>query len=118
MFVMTVINFFLSTLNTGARVASFIIYIRKTLILDIDVPLSEQPKLVIDALRNVSVVAIWSGYLPVSTKLLLSDSVCIHTRSEVFFSDLIVIWRAWAIFPDQKCVILIPFILWIVALGA
>jgi len=36
---------------------------------------------------------------------------------EVLLSDLIVIWRAWALFRDRQWVILIPFSLWIMALG-
>ena len=36
---------------------------------------------------------------------------------KVLLSDLIVIWRAWALFPDQRWVILIPFVLWIGAVG-
>ena len=37
---------------------------------------------------------------------------------EMWLSDLIVIWRAWALFQlDQHWVILIPFILWIGIVG-
>ena len=36
---------------------------------------------------------------------------------KLVLSDLIVIWRAWALFPDKRCVILPPFILWIGLLG-
>jgi len=32
-------------------------------------------------------------------------------------SDLIVIWRAWAIFPDQRWVVLLTFTLWIGTVG-
>ena len=35
----------------------------------------------------------------------------------MLLGDLIVIWRAWALFPDRQWVILIPFILWIGAVG-
>lgn len=31
--------------------------------------------------------------------------------------DLIAIWRAWALFQDQRWVIVLPFILWIGAVG-
>ena len=36
---------------------------------------------------------------------------------EVWLSDLIVIWRAWALFQDRQWVILIPFTLWIGGVG-
>ena len=36
---------------------------------------------------------------------------------EVLFSDLIVIWGAWALFQDRRRVILVPFILWVAAVG-
>ena len=36
---------------------------------------------------------------------------------EIFLSDLIVIWRAWVLFQGRQSIILIPFILWIVAVG-
>jgi len=32
-------------------------------------------------------------------------------------SDLVVIWRAWAVILDQRWVILVPFILWIGTVG-
>ena len=78
MFVVTVINFLLSSLYTGSQVAIVIVYIRKALILDIDYPLSETPELVGNALRDVRIVWNWATYLSVSTKLSLSDSASIH----------------------------------------
>ena len=74
MFVVTVTNFFLSSLNIGARVANFIMLIRKTLILDLDFPLSEQQELVVNALRNVNIVAVWAANIPVSIKPLPFNS--------------------------------------------
>ena len=35
----------------------------------------------------------------------------------MLLSDLIVIQRAWALFKDQRRVILLPFILWIGVVG-
>ena len=32
-------------------------------------------------------------------------------------SDLIVIWRAWVLFPDQLWVTLVPFVLWTGTVG-
>ena len=75
MFAVTVINFLLSSLFTGSRVASSIVFIRKALILDTDHPLSEKPELVIGALRNVNLVLDWALSLPVSIKLSLPDPV-------------------------------------------
>ena len=81
MFIATVINFLLFSLRTGTEVAGFIVFIRKGLmiILDIDYPLSEKRELVNNALRNVNLVGSWSETLPVSIKLLILDSVSIHT---------------------------------------
>ena len=45
----------------------------------------------------------------------------IHSKKLVeileVLSDLIVIWRAWVLFPDRQWIILIPFIMWIGAVG-
>ena len=75
MFVVTIINFLLSSLYTGTEVALFILLIRKTLVLDLDYPLSEKPELVNDALQNLNLVHFWSKNLPVSSNLSLLGSV-------------------------------------------
>jgi len=80
MFAVTVINFLLSSLNTGSQVASFIVFIRKALILDIDHPLSEKQEPVTNALRNINIVSFWAESLPVSITLLLPDPILIHGR--------------------------------------
>ena len=80
MAVATVINFVLSTLNTGSQVATFIMFIRKGLILDIGYPLSEKQELVNNASRNMNIVGLWAQSIPVSGKLSLSDPVLIHPR--------------------------------------
>ena len=36
---------------------------------------------------------------------------------EIILSDLVVIWRAWVLFPDQQWVILVPFTFWVVGVG-
>ena len=69
MFIATVINFLLFSLNAGIQVATFIVFIRKALVPDIDQPLSEQLELATDALRNVNIAAFWAEDLPVSIKL-------------------------------------------------
>jgi len=73
MFVATVINFILCSLNTGDQVARFIVSIRKALVLDIDHPLSEKQELVNDALWNLNVIGAWARYIPVSNNLSLPD---------------------------------------------
>ena len=71
-FVTTVINFILSSLNTGTLVAGFIVSVRKVLILDIDHPLLEK---VNNAPWSVTAVCLWAENLPVSIKLSLSEPV-------------------------------------------
>ena len=80
MVVATVVNFLLSTLNTGSQVATFIMFIRKGLILDIDYLLSEKQELVNNASRNTNIVGLWAQTIPVSGKLSLSDPVLIHAQ--------------------------------------
>jgi len=80
MFVATVINFLLSSLNTGTQVAGFIVFVRKALILDIDYPLSEKRVLVNKALQSVNEVSNWAFSLPVSVRLSLPDPGSIHAR--------------------------------------
>ena len=78
-FVVTVINCLLFSLNTGTQVAVFIALIQKTLIiLDTDYPLRERQDVVNSALRNLKIVNYWSESLPVSNNLSLLDSVSIH----------------------------------------
>jgi len=55
-------------------------FAREALILNIDYPFSEKPKLVNNALRNVNTVGSWAGFLPVSIKLSPSDSVTTDVR--------------------------------------
>ena len=82
MFVATVINFLLSSLNTGNQVAAFIVFIRKALniTLKTDYPLPEKPDLVNDVLRSVNVVTFWAANLPVSVKLSQPDPVSNRVR--------------------------------------
>ena len=63
MFVATVINFLLSSLNTGDQLAQFIMFIRKALIL------SENPGLVDGGLLGKDVINMWAEYLPVSSMI-------------------------------------------------
>jgi len=93
MFVMTAINFLLSSVYTRTELAIFIVFIQKALILDIDYPLSAKPALVNNAVQNLTLVQFWSGNLPVSSNLsLLDDGSCIHSCSvEALFSDVIII---------------------------
>ena len=80
MFIATIINFILSSLNTGIQVALFIVFVRKVLILDIDYPLSEKTELADRAMQNLNTVGFWAGNIPVSINLPLSDIVSIHAR--------------------------------------
>ena len=78
MFAATVINFILSSFNTGTEVARFVVFIRKpSLILDIDDLLSRKHN---NALWKVNTLSNWAIYLPVSIRLSLSDLVSIHVR--------------------------------------
>ena len=78
-FLTTVINFILSSLNTGTLVAGFVAPIRKVLILDNKYLL---PEMVANAPWNVTAVRIWAANLSVSiTELSLSDPVSkVHAR--------------------------------------
>ena len=76
-FVVTVINFFLFSLNTGTVVAAFI---DKTLTLDTEYPLSRKRESVNHALQNLNIVDIWSANLPVSSDLSVLDSVSVDAR--------------------------------------
>ena len=71
MFVATVIDFLLSSLNTGNQVAAFIVFIRKALIEDIHYPVSEMRALVNNALREINLITFWAESFPVSIGLLL-----------------------------------------------
>ena len=73
MFTATIINFLLSSINTGTQVAKFITFIRKALILDIDYP--KKPGLVNNALLNINNISACAETLPVSNNLLLPDSI-------------------------------------------
>ena len=89
MFVVTVINFFLSSLYTGTQVALFVEFIRGALILDIDYPLSEIEELLKNASSSLNTVSTWSQNLPVSDNLPLLDSVSIHARWRYYSAILL-----------------------------
>ena len=117
MFAATAINFILSSLVTGTQVAIFIAPIRKALILDVDYPLLEKLELA-KVVWNLDIAIGWVGSTTVSTSLSLLDSVSNNLYSvKILLSDLVVIWRAWALFQDQQWIILLPFILWFGAAG-
>ena len=84
MFVTTVINFLLFSLNTGIQTATFITVIQKPLNSDIP-PLSEVPIPKAGLVRSMSwsmiLIAFWAAYLPVSIKQSLSDSVSINIHA-------------------------------------
>ena len=100
MFIATVINFLLSSLDTGNQVAWYIMFVRKALVLDINYPLLEKPELVTNALRNEIMVGFWAETFPVGTKLLIPDCGIYSYSVEPLLSDLIVVWRAWAVFQE------------------
>ena len=81
-FLATVINFLLSSLNTGAQVAAFTVSIRMALILDIDHPLLEKPELINRALQNTGIMASWARVFPVSTYQ------AITVRSRTYFCSV------------------------------
>ena len=79
MFAATVVNFLLSSLETGTEVALFIVLIRKALVVDINYPLVERADLIGNALQSVSIIGLWAGYLPVSIiELSLPDTTSIR----------------------------------------
>jgi len=112
MFVVTVINVLLASLDAGTQVAIFFVLIRKGLILDVDYPPSEKPVLANDVLRNSTIIGTWTGCFPVGESVAVR--LCVYSSSvKMLLSDLIVIRRAWALFPDRQWVILIPFVPWV-----
>ena len=86
MFATTATNLLLFTLNTGLQVTELAMNIQPPLNPDTGLPLSEisipRPELVGKVVWNMVLVAFWVSYLPVSIKLLPSDSVsiCAHWR--------------------------------------
>ena len=80
MFVMTVINFLLSSLYIGAGAAFITVYIRKALILNTDHPLPEKGELIKNALQSLNIILLWSGNIPVGSNMSLVNSVSIHAR--------------------------------------
>ena len=116
-FAVAIINFFLSGLYAGIEVFIFVLFVRNALVLNIDYPLSKKLELINQAKRKFGIVQLWSLNLPVSRDLLLLDSASTNARVEVLFSDLTVIWRAWALFQEGRRILLIPFILWVTAVG-
>ena len=119
MFAATVINFLLFSLSTGTQVAQFIVFIRTALILYINYPLVEDQELVNNAIEIMTRVGGWAQAFPVGSILPLPDSTMSNNKSSTkpLVSDLIVIWRAWAIFPGQRRIILAPLLLWVAAVG-
>ena len=88
MFIATIVNFLLFSLNAGIQVSLFIVLIRKSLILDIDRPAPLAPKKQVLAdnvfrsyhLDKLDIIYFWAASLPVRIKLLLLNPASIHTR--------------------------------------
>ena len=74
-FAATVINFILSSVNTGITISGFIIYIRTALLLNIDYPLLEKPELAGNAPHYLAIVSLWAVYFPVSIKLSVGSRI-------------------------------------------
>jgi len=81
MFAATIINFLLSSLNTGTQVTKFIRFIRQALILDIHDPLSKKPASVNNALLITNAISACTETLPVSSNPLLPESVMISNNA-------------------------------------
>ena len=80
MFVATIINFLLCSLNVGNQIATIVVFIRDALILDVHYPFSKDRVLVNNALRKPNIVGLWASTLSVSIKLSLLDPLSIHVR--------------------------------------
>ena len=71
MFGATVINFLLSTMDTGSQIGVTVVLIRKALVVDVDSPLSEKSELADHESWSLpDVIDTWAGSLAVSTVLL------------------------------------------------
>ena len=83
MFVTTIVNLLLFSLNTGTQLAIFVMVVRKPLDVDIDSPLSDigvpMPGSVNRVSQNMILVTLWASYLPVSIKL--SPSALVSNRA-------------------------------------
>ena len=116
MFMATVLNFLLFSLYVGTEVAGFVVFIQKALVDNIEIPLVDRPQLVDDALHVTNLIEFWAADLTVSHCRLRYSVSHLHVPKPML-SDLIVIWRAWVLFPDQQWMIIIPVILWIATVG-
>ena len=68
MFVATVMNFLLSSLNAGSVIAAFVFFIRRALVLNIDYPLSGKPQLVSNTPQTkiTTIISLWTQNIPVN----------------------------------------------------
>ena len=82
MFIATVINFLLASLNTGTEVAIFIVFIRNSIVLNIEYSLAEKLHLVLHGSQQskLTILGYWSQWLPVSSSVSPLHSVSIHAR--------------------------------------
>ena len=75
MFGATVVNFLLSTMDTGSQIGVTVVLIRKALVVDVDSPLSEKSELADHESWSLpDVIDTWAGSLAVSIILSLPDS--------------------------------------------
>ena len=80
MFAVTVINFVLIGLGIATIIATFIVFFRKALTLDVEYPLSEKGESVNKTLLSLMIAQYWSSYFPVRIIPSPLDSMSIHAR--------------------------------------
>jgi len=86
----TFLPFLLATMYWAGEVALFAIFLRMPLMDNMNLPLDAAFDLVNGGLYQSNAVVLWtSQLLPI-------------------FSDMVVIWRAWVIFPERRWVMVIP----------
>jgi len=92
-FMITFLTFLIATLYWAAQVADFAIFIRMPLMDNLGLPLDAAIDLVDGGLYQPNLIILWTSQLLPT------------------FSDMVVIWRAWVIFPERRWVMICPLLL-------
>lgn len=111
MFIATTASFLFATVDAASKIALFAIPIRVYLFNDFTVPTDVQYDLGDQAQLKTAIVSQCTSDLLVcvmSFHLMYSLTFSIF---KPMLSDIVVIWRAWVLFPDKQWVMVAPLLL-------
>jgi hypothetical protein len=120
MFWVIVVNFVLFSLSVAVGITWFLSTIQKALTQTLEIPLIDREPLISRVQRPFFITQRWASTFNVSLEhrpwyTMTYDKL--SSLLQLLTGDLVVIWRAWVLYEDNKWIFFLPGSLWIGALG-